>query len=208
MKISIIAASGKQGKCLVKEAVARGHEVTAIVRDASKMDGFDGKVVQRDIFDITYDDLKDSDAVIDAFGTAVAGEHQTSLRHLTDILSGKPNRLLVVGGAGSLYTDKKNKVRVVDAPDFPDAWKPTAQSMAKALDELMMRDDVQWTFLSPAAFFMADGERTGKYKIGSDELILNSAGKSEISYADYAIAMIDEVEKGDHIKKRFTVVSI
>lgn len=208
MKIAIVAASGKQGKCLAKEAVSRGHEVTAIVRDASKMNGFDVKVIQKSLFDITYDDLKDNDVVIDAFGTTVAQEHQTSLRHLADVLAGKPQRLMVVGGAGSLYVDKEHSMRVVDTPDFPELWKATSLSQAAALDELKQRDNVNWTFISPSAFFIADGERTGKYRAGGDELMVNSEGKSEISYADYAIAMIDEAENGKYIKKRFTVVSL
>jgi putative NADH-flavin reductase len=210
MKIAVIAASGKQGKMLVDEAQKRGHEVTAVVRDKSKVSGFKGKVIEKDILTLTYEDLKENDVVINAFGTGSGDDvllHQTVMNHLIDVFAGKPNRFLVVGGASTLYVDKEHKVRLLDTPEFPDAWKPVAASMAKAFDTLKQRDDVNWTFFSPAAFFMADGTRTGAYTLGQDELIVNSEGKSEISYADYAIAMIDEAEKGNFIKKRFTAVA-
>ena len=93
---------------------------------------------------------------------------------------------------------------VADGPDFPDMFKPLAAAMAKALDELRERNDVKWTYISPAGDFQADGDRSGKYILGGEELTLNSKGESIISYADYAIAMIDEIEKGDHICQRIS----
>ncbi len=210
MKIAVIGGNGKAGSLIVKEALNRGHEVTAFVR---KADANLGKawVVVKDLFTLTYDDLKDYGVIIDAFGTwtpETMEMHQTSLKHLTDILSGKPNRLLVVGGAGSLYVNPEHTMRVMDTPDFPDMFKPLANSMGAAFDALKQRSNVNWTYISPSANFVADGARTGKYKAGGEELMVNSAGNSEISYADYAIAMIDEAEQGKHIKRRFTVVSV
>ncbi|WP_303850518.1 NAD(P)-dependent oxidoreductase [Seleniivibrio woodruffii] len=210
MKIAVIGASGKQGKMLAEEALRRGHEVTAVVRNKAKLNGFSGKVIEKDILALTYEDVKDNDAVINAFGTGAADDpvlHQTVMAHMIDIFSGKPNRLLVVGGASTLFVDKEHKVRLLDTPEFPDVWKPVAGSMAKAFEMLKTHNDVNWTFFSPAAFFIADGKRTGSYILGEDELILNSQGKSEISYADYATAMVDEVEKGNYIRKRFTAVA-
>lgn len=210
MKIAVIGASGKQGKMLVDEAQKRGHEVTAVVRSKGKMAGFGGKIVEKDILALTYEDIKDNDVVINAFGTGMGDDpvlHQTAMAHMIDVFAGKPNRLLVVGGASTLYVDKEHKARLLDTPDFPDAWKPVAGSMAKAFEALKDRSDINWTFFSPAAFFMADGKLIGSYTLGQDELILNSEGKSEISYADYAIAMIDEAEKGNFIRKRFTAVA-
>ncbi|MCP1224007.1 NAD(P)-dependent oxidoreductase [Sebaldella sp. S0638] len=148
--------------------------------------------------------------IIDAFGVWAEDQlflHKTSLSHLSDILSGKPNRLIVVGGAGSLYVDPEHKVRLMNTPDFPDMFKPLASNMSEAFDSLKTRNDVNWTYLSPSADFSADGERTGKYQAGGEELMVNSQGLSTISYADYAVAMIDEAEQGKHIKERFTVVS-
>ena len=134
-------------------------------------------------------------------------QHSTSLKHLCDILSGTDIRLLVVGGAGSLYINPEHTACVSDGPDFPDIFKPLAAAMAKALGELRQRKDVKWTYLSPAGDFQAEGVRTGKYILGGEELTLNSKGESVISYADYAIAMIDEAENGKFIQQRFSVVS-
>ena len=153
--------------------------------------------------------MKGFDAVIDAFGAWTEGtlpQHSSSLSHLCDILSGTDTRLLVVGGAGSLYVNPEHSAQLSDGPDFPDAFKPLAAAMAKALTELRERKDVKWTYISPAGDFQADGERSGRYILGGEELTLNSKGESIISYADYAIAMIDEIEKGNHIQQRISVV--
>lgn len=125
---------------------------------------------------------------------------------MCDILSGTNIRLLIVGGAGSLYINPEHTLCVSDGPDFPEIFKPLAAAMAKALVELRQRNDVKWTYLSPAGDFQADGARTGRYILGGEELTLNSKGESMISYADYAIAMIDEAENGKHIRQRFSVV--
>lgn len=209
MKITIVCAAGKQGSKLVQEALSRGHEVTAVVRPTDKAPT-GAKVITKDLFDLTLNDLKDSDVVIDAFGAWTEDtlpQHSTSLKHLCDILSGTNIRLLVVGGAGSLYINPEHTACVSDGPDFPDIFKPLAAAMAKALSELRQRNDIKWTYLSPAGDFQADGVRTGKYILGGEELTLNSKGESVISYADYAIAMIDEAENGNHIQQRFSVVS-
>jgi hypothetical protein len=121
-------------------------------------------------------------------------------------VAGTNVRLLVVGGAGSLYVDPEHTMTVSETPDFPDAFKPLAAAMGKALSELRERDDVKWTYISPAGDFQADGERTGSYTLGGEELTLNAAGESIISYADYAIAMVDEIESGDHIQQRISTV--
>lgn len=210
MKIAVIGASGKTGQLLVKEAISRGHDVTAIVRKQNQQLDPKATMMIKDLFELTYNDLKPYDVIIDAFGTWSLESlplHQTSLKHLTDILSGKANRLLVVGGAGSLYVNPQHSIRLVDTPDFPDEFKPLATNMAKALDELKKCNDVQWTYLSPAIEFNADGEKTRHYIMGGEEVLFNSKGQSQISYADYAIAMIDEAETAKHIKQRFTVAT-
>ncbi len=207
MKIAVICANGKAGKLIVKEAVNRGLDVTAVVRGENATAA--QKVLKKDLFDLTADDLKGYDVVIDAFGAWTEDTlplHSTSLKHLCDILSGTETRLLIVGGAGSLYVNPEHTVCVADGPDFPDCFKPLAGAMAKALSELRERRDVRWTYISPAGDFQAEGERTGKYILGGEELILNSRGESIISYGDYAIAMVDEAVKGDHIRKRISVV--
>lgn len=208
MKIAVICANGKGGRQIVKEAVARNMDVTAVVRGDNQTEA--EKALKKDLFDLTASDLQGYDVVIDAFGAWTEDtlpQHSTSLKHLCDILSGTDIRLLVVGGAGSLYVNPEHTVQVSDGPDFPDIFKPLAAAMAKALSELRQRNDVKWTYLSPAGDFQADGERTGKYILAGEELTLNAKGESVISYADYAIAMIDEAIKGNHIQQRISVVA-
>ena len=125
---------------------------------------------------------------------------------MCDAVSGTDTRLLVVGGAGSLYVNSEHTAQVSDGADFPEAFKPLAAAMAKALDELRKRSDVKWTYISPAGDFRADGERSGKYILGGEELTLNERGESIISYADYAITMVDEIVKGSHIQQRISAV--
>ncbi len=207
MKVAVICANGKAGQLIVKEAKERGLDVTAVVRGNNK--SVANKVIKKDLFDLKADDLKEFDVVVDAFGAWTEDtlpQHSTSLKVLCDALSGTDTRLVVVGGAGSLYVNKEHTACVADGPDFPDIFKPLAAAMAKALGELRLRNDVKWTYLSPAGDFQADGERTGEYILGGEELILNSRGESVISYADYAIALVDEIVKGNHIQERISVV--
>ena len=207
MKMAVVCANGKAGKWIVKEAVERGLDVTAIVRGENRS-AAKGALV-KDLFDLTSADLKGFDVVVDAFGAWTPETlplHSASLKHLCDILSGTDTRLLVVGGAGSLYVDPEHTAQVMDGPDFPEVFKPLATNMGKALDELRGRDDVKWTYISPAGDFQAEGERTGKYMQAGEELTLNGRGESIISYADYAIAMVDEAMSGNHIRQRISVV--
>ena len=158
MKIAVVCANGKEGKLLVQEAVDRGLDVTAVVRGENRSAA--EKVLNKDLFQLTAEDLKEFDVVIDAFGAWTEDalpQHSTSLKHLCDILSGTKTRLLVVGGAGSLYVNPEHTACVADGPDFPDVFKPLAAAMAKALSELRKRSDVQWTYISPAADFQAEG---------------------------------------------------
>ena len=207
MKIAVVCANGKEGKLIVKEAIERGLDVTAIVRGENHSDT--EKVIHKDLFDLTASDLENFDVVIDAFGAwtpETLPQHSTSLKHLCDIISGKETRLLIVGGAGSLYVNSEHTEQVMDGADFPDVFKPLAENMGKALEELRTRNDVKWTYISPAGDFQADGERTGKYILGGEEVTLNAKGESIISYADYAIAMVDEAVNGNHVQQRISVV--
>lgn len=208
MKLAVVCANGRVGKLVVKEAVDRGLDVTAVVREENSTVA--KNVIQKDLFDLTEADLEGFDVVVDAFGAWKEEElpnHSKSLKHLCDILSGKKTRLVVVGGAGSLYVNPEHTTVVSDGADFPPMFLPLAKAQGKALEELRERDDVQWTFISPAADFQAEGERTGEYTLAGEELTLNSRGESVISYADYAIAMVDEIVNGNHIKQRISVVS-
>ena len=205
--IAVVAANGHSGQLIVKEALERGHDVTVFVRSKNRTPA--KKAVIKDIMELTAQDLEGFDAVVDAFGAwtpETLPQHSTTLSHLSDILSGSDTRLLVVGGAGSLYLNPEHSLTVAQAPDFPEAFKPLALAMAAALAELRKRDDVRWTYISPACDFQAEGERTGEYILGGEELTVNERGESIISYADFAVAMLDEIESGNHVGQRISVV--
>ena len=208
MKIAVVAANGRAAQKVIKEALERGFEVKAFGHgDENKTAAKD--YVKKDIMDLTKEDLAGFDAVVDGFGAwtpeTLDGHVKTS-QHLCDLLSGSDTRLLIVGGAGSLYVNPEHTLQVKDGPDFPAMFLPLANAQGEELAKLRQRDDVKWTFVSPAGDFQADGARTGEYILAGEELTLNSKGESIISYADYAIAMVDEIEKGDHVKARISVV--
>lgn len=209
MKIGVIGATGKAGNLIFKEAIDRGHEVTAIVRDASKLNDQTVQVLEKSIFDLTTDDVKQFDVVVNAFGAPLGeGQAHVDAGHaLIAALKGTDTRVIVVGGAGSLFVDEAKTIRVIDTPEFPEIFKPTADGQGRNLQELQETTDIKWTFVSPAGHFDAEGKRTGSYQLGKDNLILNSKGDSYISYADYAIAILDEIENPKHINQRFSVVA-
>ena len=208
MKIAVVAAAGRAGRKIVAEAANRGLKVTAFVRKETEIDGA-AKIVVKDILALTADDLKDFDVVIDCFGAWTPETlplHTTTSQHLCDLLSGTDIRLIIIGGAGSLYTDETHTTQISEKTNLPAEWKPIIDASADALNELRKRNDVKWTYISPALDFRADGERTGKYILAGEEFTLNSKGESVISYADYAIALVDEAINGKNIQKRISVL--
>lgn len=210
MKIGIVGASGKAGQLIMKEALDRGHQVTAIVRDASKISEPNVAVLEKDVFTLTAADLSGFDAVVNAFGAPAGKEHLhvEAGNALIEAMKGAPTtRLLVVGGAGSLFVDEAKTTRVHETPDFPKEYLATAQNQGENLRILQETNGIQWTFISPSAFFDPAGKRTGAYQLGKDHLLVNASGQSYISYADYAIAVLDEIENPKHHNERFTVGS-
>lgn len=212
MKIGIIGASGKAGSLILQEAVRRGHQVTAIVRDQSRLKdtnvAVNVAVIEKNILELTQDDVKQFDVVVNAFGAPLREEqaHVDAGHALIEALKGTNTRAIIVGGAGSLYVDENKTLRLMDTPEFPEFVKPTARGQGRNLQELKSTTGIQWTFISPSALFDAEGKRTGTYKTGKDHLLFNSKGNSYISYRDYAIAVLDEIENPQHINERFTVV--
>ncbi|MGE7622274.1 NAD(P)-dependent oxidoreductase [Viridibacillus sp. NPDC096237] len=209
MKIGIIGATGKAGNFILKEAVLRGHEVTAIVRSAAKLADKGVTIMEKDIFSLTTEDIQGFDAVVNAFGTPAGEEHLhvEAGRKLINILQDAPNtKLFVVGGAGSLFVDPEKTLKVMSTPDFPAIYLPTAENQGINLEDLKA-SSITWTFLSPSAFFDPEGSRTGKYIVGIDHLLVNTKGESYVSYADYAIAVLDELENPKYVNERFTVAS-
>ncbi|WP_204179843.1 MULTISPECIES: NAD(P)-dependent oxidoreductase [unclassified Staphylococcus] len=208
MKIGIIGATGKVGNLVLEEAIERGHDVTAIVRNASKLSNSNINVLEKEIYDITAEDLKDLDVVVNAFGAPLGEEeaHVTAGRALIEALKGTDTRAIIVGGAGSLYVDEAQTTKLIDTPEFPEIFVPTAKGQGRNLQDLEATQGITWTFLSPSADFNAEGVRTGSYQSGKDNLLVNSNGNSYISYADFAIAILDEIENPQHKNERFTVV--
>jgi len=207
MKIAVIAATGKAGSLICQEAYSRGHEVTAVVRNPSKVDTSKYGLIVRDLFVIRVEDLKGFDIVVSAYGAPFGKEQEyiTSMRKFISVMEDLPDtRFFVVGGAGSLYTDATRTKRAYTL--IPEQYVAVPKAMFDAFGELK-NSKVKWTFQSPAFTFDPNGPRTGKYTLGSDYLINNSAGKSYISYADFAVAMVDEMEHGQFICKHFTAVS-
>lgn len=207
MKIAVICTNGKAGQLIVKEAIERGMDLTAVVRGENKSAA--DEAIVKDLFDLTKEDLKGFEAVVDACGAwtpETLDAIPNAVKKLCELLKGTDTRLLVVGGAGSLYVNKERTLTVADGKDFPDAFKPLASAHQTALNYLRNVKDVKWTYISPAADFQADGEKTGKYILAGEDFTLNAKSESIISYADYAIAMVDEIEKGNHICERISVV--
>ena len=206
MKIAVVAANGKEGQLVVKEALSRGDEVTAVVRGENKSAA--PHAILKDLFDLTTTDLAGFDVIVDAVGTWTSETLHVipdAAKHLAGILSGTDIRLIVVGGAGSLFVNKEHTLALKDTPDFSDDYKPVSAAHSKALEGLRNRSDVKWTYISPAADFQADGKRNGSYGLAGEELTANAEGESFISYADYAIAVVDEAESGRHVGERISV---
>ncbi len=199
-KIALIGASGNAGSRILKELSDRGHQVTAIARNPEKIASLPNVVAKKgDVFDEAglSELLKGHDTVI----SAVHFTASDPVTLIEAVRASGVSRYLVVGGAGSLEIAPGQ--RVVDLPDFPAAYKAEATKGAEFLDRLKGEKQLDWTFLSPSAEFVP-GERTGKFRIGKDSLLSNEAG-SRISFEDYAIALVDEIEKPQHSRQRFTV---
>ncbi|QXH47953.1 NAD(P)-dependent oxidoreductase [Pseudomonas xanthosomatis] len=200
-KIAIIGATGRAGSQLLEEALRRGHSVVAIARDPSQLQGREGVTVKAL-------DAKDSaalQAAVAGVDAVLSAAHFSTLAPqaiIEPVKRAGVKRLLVVGGAGSLLLPSGH--RVIDSPEFPEAYKAEASAGVKFLDALRQEPTLDWTFLSPSAEFV-EGERSGRYALGKDHLLIGADGKSWITFADYAIAMLDELEKPAHSRARFTV---
>lgn len=198
-KVALIGASGNAGSRILKELSDRGHQVTAIARNPEKIAALPGvTAVKGDANDgaALSTLLKGHDAVISSVhftasdaDTLIGAVRQSGVK-----------RYLVVGGAGSLLAGGK---RLIDSPEFPEAYRAEATGGIAFLDKLKAVTDLDWTFLSPSAEFVP-GERTGQFRLGKDDLLVNDKGSS-ISFEDFAIALTDELEKPAHSRARFTV---
>lgn len=211
MKIALIGATGYVGAPLLQEALNRGHQVTALVRHPEKLSAHPHlSAVQADVHNVSAlaEQLRGHDIVISAFnpGWGMADIRQQFIAGSRAIIAASKQagvkRLLVVGGAGSLYVAPG--VQLIDTPDFPDEYKEGAEGARQALDILRSEQALEWTFISPAAL-LVPGPRTGKFRLGNDELLMNGTEPGSISVADLAVALIDEAQQPQHVRQRFTL---
>jgi putative NADH-flavin reductase len=211
MIIAIIGASGQIGAFIRDEALARGHQVTAIVRHPEKITVQNPylTIVKADILKDKVEELvKGHDAVISAYnpGWSNPDIYNEQIKGYKAIISGVKKsgikRLLVVGGAGTL--EVAPGVQLLDKASFPENIKGGVLATREVLYMLRKEKELEWTFLSPPASIAAE-ERTGRYRVGKDQLLKNKEGESKISTQDYAVAMLDELENPQHIRERFTV---
>ena len=208
MKILVVGANGRVGSLVVKEALVKGLEVVGLAKEENKSTAI--KFINKDALDLKKEEVKDFDVVVDAVGgwTSETIPNITNVMiHLADIISNLKTRLVVVGGAGSLFVNKERTITVDMGKDFPDSWKPLSSAHGKGLEYLRKTNNLNWTYISPACNFVSDGIKTNNYTLGGEELILNANGESEISYADYALALVDEIINNKHNKERISVVS-
>jgi putative NADH-flavin reductase len=211
MKVALIGASGFIGSFILSEALNRGHDVTAIVRNPGNLPKHKNLIARKgDV--LNEQDLAHliagHDAVISAYnpGWENPDIYQIQIKGTHAIINAVKKahlkRLLMVGGAGSLYVEPG--IQFVDTPKFPKQFKEGALATREALNILKKEEQLEWSFLCPSAS-LASGKRTGKFKLGTDQLIVDTKGNSRISTQDYAIALIDELENPRHIRMRFTV---
>ena len=213
MKIIVFGASGRIGSRIAQEALTRGHEVTAVARDPARL------TLTHPKLRVTNGDATKSasvaaavagaDVVVTSIGPDLSKGVGTVLTDaaralLEGLKKAKVKRLIVVGGAGSL--EAAPGVLVMNTPQFPADWKPLAQSHADALAIYRAEKVLDWSYLSPAVL-IEPGTRTGSYRVGADAVVADAAGTSHISMEDYAVALLDEVEKPKHSRTRFTVAS-
>jgi hypothetical protein len=199
--IAIVGASGNVGTQLVAEALRRNHTVTAIARDPSKL----GEHAGLELKSVDLRDAKALQAAVKGHDAVISSVHFEGLRPSTiiePVKAAQVARLLVVGGAASLYVAPGQ--RLLDSPHFPAEYKAEASAAAAFLDALRHERQLDWTFISPSAEFV-NGERTGSFRIGKDDLLTDADGRSWISYQDFAIALFDELERPAHSRQRFTV---
>jgi uncharacterized protein len=201
MKISLIGATGNAGSRILAELVRRGHQVTAIVRHPEKVPKFDNVIAK----------LGDTNRVVDLASVLRGHDVVVSSVHFLDgqadklidaVRQARVPRYVVVGGAGSL--DNGEGVKLIDAGGVPEPYRAESRAGCAFLDLLRETSDIDWTFLSPSAQFVA-GERTGVFRLGTDTALRDASGRSWISYEDYAVALVDEIEQPRHSKRRFTV---
>ncbi len=202
MRIAVIGATGRAGSWIVRELLDRGHHVTGIARNVSGLSSVANLTAMSvDIADTAV--LAEALAGHDVVVSSVPFSTTDVPRLIATVKSAKPARYIVVGGAGSLCLPGTT-ARIVDGGQLPEEWLPEVRGGAAFLDRLKAEMELDWTFISPSMMFI-EGPRTGKFRLGLDELLVQPDGSSSITFADYAIALVDEIERPAHHRRRFTV---
>ena len=208
MKIAILGASGKIGNLLLEKASKNENfEVTGFTRKPLVLENT--KIINKDIFTLTTEDVAEFDAIISGFAVwnnENMNDHTKLIKHLSSII--KPEtRLIIVGGAGSLFVDKEHTTKLLETPNFPEEYMAVAKATSDSYDYLKTLDNILWTYFSPAAVYDYEGENNKSYIIGNDELILNNKNNSYLTYKDSADIILEELLNKNFIQKRFTAVS-
>jgi putative NADH-flavin reductase len=206
MKVVLYGASGMIGSRILQELLSRGHQVTAVARNPAKITAAGVRVLKGDVTDAASvaQTAQGADAAVSAYAPP-KGEEPTISAAVLALLDGLAEtgvrRLIVVGGAGSL--EASPGIALVDAPGFPEAYRDIAMAHRDLLP-ILRESNLDWTYLSPAGF-IAPGERTGKFRLGTTTLLVDEKGESRISAEDYAVALVDELEDPQHVRKQFTL---
>lgn len=207
MKMMIIGANGRLGSILCREACDRGHEVTAVVLCGEVRENRVRQIIEKDLFSLTREDVLPYDVVIFSYGTSLKADPVSNRRaaeHLISICSKTSVTLLYVGGSGSLYTDETHETRVYETDEHPEFLREISEEMTRGLEAFERSKHLRWCYLCPSIEFDSEGLRTGNVQIGKDEVLYGRSGKSRISYADFAVVVLDEAENGTHTGERIT----
>lgn len=208
MKIAIIGAAGKAGTHILREALMRNFDATAIVKNRATLPEDIIHVIESDLFHLTKEQIEPFDILVNAFAPLAGDEHLhvTAGQHLISLLEGTTKKLFVVGSSGCLYVNRDKTVRLMDLEDYPQELVESAKAQLQNLHDLES-SSIQWSYAIPSAMFDSDGPRTGHYVKGEEKILVNSQFNSYISYADFAVALLDEIEKSEYPNTTFTVAS-
>ncbi|WP_316778576.1 NAD(P)-dependent oxidoreductase [Pedobacter antarcticus] len=206
-KIAVIGATGKSGKLIVAEALSRNLDVTAIVRNPDRLTT-DILYIEKDILDMSRDDIVPFNTVVNAYGVPLGREqeHRSVVNHLAKIFSGSGTRLIWIGSAGHFYTNNSRTQKVFETVD--SKWNKPSQILEEIHLSLSQLNDVNWTYIAPARDYILNGKRTGFYQSGTDTILYDKNGEPQISYADFAVALVDEIENPQYIQETFTVAAL